>query len=256
MTGCSVFDAHPSKPQGDLPRLKDRLSQNPLVVATTERAGVYGGTWNSAILGPDDRTWLDRSVGYQPLLRWDPGFTKVVPNVAASFEVNADATVYVFHLRPGLRWSDGEPFTADNIVFAQNDLLANEELGGTDPVRAVKIDDHTVRLALPAPNALLVKDLASSFGMRLLKPKHYLMKLHRTYNPDADKLAAEAELDDRVALIGQQEEEWTNPDLPTLNPWVTAESSQDRIVVERNPYFWKVDQGGRQLPTSIAPSSR
>ncbi|MGH3487923.1 MAG: ABC transporter substrate-binding protein [Actinopolymorphaceae bacterium] len=266
-TGCGVFDTRPSQPErqaggtgkeapplaarvkkGTLPRLRERLPETPLVVRTTERPGVYGGTWNSAILGPDDQTWLDRTVGYQPLVRWDPGFTKVVPNVAESFEVNSDATAYVFHLRPGLRWSDGEPFTADDVVFAQNDLLANEDLGGTDPIRAEKVDDHTVRLVLPTPNALLIKELASSFGMRLLKPRHYLKTFHKKYNPDADKLAAEAALDDWVALIGEKEEDWLNPDLPTLNPWVTAESTQDRIVVERNPYFWKVDQDGRQLP--------
>ncbi|WP_020574353.1 ABC transporter substrate-binding protein [Actinopolymorpha alba] len=234
--------------KGALPRLPERMPDNPLVVRTTERPGVYGGTWNSAILGPDDQTWLDRAVGYQPLVRWDPEFTKVGPNVAESFEVNSDATAYVLHLRAGLRWSDGEPFTADDIVFAQNDLRANKELGGTDPVRAEKIDDQTIRLVLPSPNALLIKELASSFGMRLVKPRHYLMKFHRTYNPDANKLADEAGLDDWVALIGQKDQKWGNPDLPTLNPWVTVQSAQERIVVERNPYFWKVDQDGRQLP--------
>ncbi|MEQ7127728.1 ABC transporter substrate-binding protein [Actinopolymorpha sp. B11F2] len=268
VTGCQMLDTRPSdRPaqrtdgaskeapvlakrvkKGTLPHLRERLPGSPLVVRTTERPGVYGGTWNSAILGPDDQTWLDRTVGYQPLVRWDLEFTKVVPNVAEGFEVNSDATAYVFHLRRGLRWSDGEPFTADDIVFAQNDLLANEELGGTDPIRAERIDEHTVRLVLPKSNALLIKELASSFGMRLIKPRHYLSTFHLKYNPEANSLAAEEGLEDWVALIGEKDEGWENPELPTLNPWVTAESTQDRIVLERNPYFWKVDQDGRQLP--------
>jgi ABC-type transport system substrate-binding protein len=243
--------------QGKLPALQERLPAKPLVVKTTERPGVYGETWESAILGPTDVTWLDRSVGYQPLVRWDPEFGEVIPNVAESFDVNSDATEYVFKLRPGLKWSDGKPFTADDVVFAQNDMLANEELGGTDPVRANKVDDHTVRFVLPAPNSLWVQQLASTFGMGLIRPKHYLMTFHQKYNPDANQLAAKAKLDGWVALIGQKGDAWTNRDLPTLNPWITTESSQHRIVVERNPYCaYPAPVGGKPPTTHPTPSGR
>jgi peptide/nickel transport system substrate-binding protein len=68
---------------------------------------------------------LWRNIGYDNLLRWDPEFTTVVPDIAKSFEVNDAGTEYIFHLRAGMKWSDGEPFTADDIAFWFEDVIEN-----------------------------------------------------------------------------------------------------------------------------------
>ena len=67
--------------------------------------------------GNADRGLIYRTIGYEHLLRWDPVWTRLVPNVAQSYSVNDDATEFTFRLRQGMRWSDGQPFTADDIMF-------------------------------------------------------------------------------------------------------------------------------------------
>ncbi|MGO6908795.1 ABC transporter substrate-binding protein, partial [Rhizobium ruizarguesonis] len=77
-----------------------------------ESVGTYGGTWRTATFGGGDSE-IERSIGYTRLVRWNPEWTEVIPDLAKSVEVNDNATEYTFTLREGTRWSDGEPFTAD-----------------------------------------------------------------------------------------------------------------------------------------------
>ncbi len=111
---------------GELPPVEERLPQNPLVVEPVEQIGEHGGTWRGSMVGVADTGRLDRTVGYDNLVRWarwqpgdawPDGFPEVIPNIAESWEVNGDATDYTFRLREGMKWSDGQPFTADDIVF-------------------------------------------------------------------------------------------------------------------------------------------
>ena len=147
---------------GELPPVEERLPDEPLVVEPVERMGIYGGEWRTALLGASDTSWLGRTIGYDNLVRWDVEFEKVIPNVAGSFEASEDAREYTFRLRPGMKWSDGEPFTADDIVFAMNDVLNNEELYPAPlfPGEAEKIDDYTVRISLEKPDGLFLKKQA------------------------------------------------------------------------------------------------
>src|SRR5690606_12967550 len=98
---------------GELPELSERLPKNPLVVEPNDRIGQYGGTWTSAILGTADWPWLSRTVGYEALMRWSIDWKDVIPNVAESVEQSDDGREFAVTLREGLKWSDGEPFTAD-----------------------------------------------------------------------------------------------------------------------------------------------
>jgi peptide/nickel transport system substrate-binding protein len=113
---------------GDLPPLEDRLPVNPLVVEPTERLGTYGGTWRTAIQGTADNPWLWRTIGYESLLRWTPSWDGIIPNIAESVEVSEDGREFMVRLREGMKWSDGQPFTTDDLVFAYESVHLNTEL--------------------------------------------------------------------------------------------------------------------------------
>ncbi len=81
---------------GELPPVEERLPVNPVVVQPVERVGVYGGTWRMGILESGDASAFMRTINYENLVKWDPAWTKVVPNVAQSYHVNDDATVFTF----------------------------------------------------------------------------------------------------------------------------------------------------------------
>ena len=117
----------------DLPELSERLPAEPLVVEPADRIGVYGGTWHMGLRGGNDGALLVRTIGNEGLVRWNLDWTGVVPNVAASYEVNEDGTEYTFNLREGMKWSDGMPFTANDIVFWYNAHATNTEVSPAPP---------------------------------------------------------------------------------------------------------------------------
>ena len=251
---------------GDLPPVTQRLPKSPLVVEPAERIGSYGGTWRAAMLGPDDTSWLDRTVGYDPVLRWRTDartFSRdqVVPGVAESFEVNADATEYVFRFRENTRWSDGEPFDADDVLFAYNDVLRHKDItpvlpaaytSADGPATMARIDDFAVRLTFPSPNALFAQRMATkAYGFDfVVHPRHYLSKFHADFANDVNQVVKDEGADDWLQLFDAKRDSWANPDLPTLNAWMITQpvGSGNRVVAERNPYYWKVDPDGSQLP--------
>jgi len=73
-----------------------------------------------ALKGTFDTGWVRRTVGYQPPVAYDDACTEVVPDVAERFEANDDPTQFTFHPRKWHKWSKGEPFTAEDLVFALN----------------------------------------------------------------------------------------------------------------------------------------
>ena len=248
--------------QGKLPALKDRLPGTPLVVEPVERLGTYGGTWHSLLVSGEYVAWMDRQQRYNGLLRYNRDWSGIIPDLAESYDVNNDGREYVFHLRQGVKWSDGHPFTADDIMFWYEDLLMNEELtpvpptdmlSNDQPPKVEKTDDHTVVFRYDTPHGLLPRVLAGGYGDEIIgKPRHYLQKFHKKYNPDGiDTLVKDASLDDWVQLFLNQADWSINPDLPVLSAWVVTSPLGDgleRIIARRNPYFWKVDPEGRQLP--------
>jgi peptide/nickel transport system substrate-binding protein len=245
---------------GKLPPLAQRLPRSPRVIEPVERVGVYGGEWNTAVLGPSDTAWAYRTIGYEHLLNWDVEWRAPIPNIAESVEVDPEGRVFTFHLRPGMRWSDGEPFTADDIVFAHDDVYYNVDLSpqapnwllaGGRPSTVEKVDDHTVRFVFSVPNGLFLENIAQPAGEGLTnKPRHYLEQFHRTYNPDVDQLAREHDLPDWIELFNVMANPFERVGLPRLTAWVVTEplGSGTRMVAERNPYYWKTDPDGSQLP--------
>src|SRR5262245_47601055 len=119
--------------QGKLPAIEQRLPENPLVVQPIESAGQYGGTWRGAFTGVADFHAYGRNV-YESMLRWprDP-HQQILPGLAEKWEFSADNKQLTLTLRKGLKWSDGEPFTVDDILFWWNDIALDKNLTPSPP---------------------------------------------------------------------------------------------------------------------------
>ena len=112
---------------GKLPPVDQRVPSEPLVVPVVERTGQYGGVWRRAFLGPADANNYVRVV-YDALVRHSPDGGKIEAKIAAGWESSKDFRQWTIKLRPGSKWSDGAPFTADDIVFWYKDVLLNKDL--------------------------------------------------------------------------------------------------------------------------------
>jgi peptide/nickel transport system substrate-binding protein len=253
---------------GNLPPVAERLPANPLVITPFERAGQQGGDWNHALVGGGSLSMLVRYQGYEPLVRFNPDWSGLVDNVAESWSVNPEATEYTFTLRKGHKWSDGVPFTTADVQFWYDAYFTDEEatLGGNawwsvngEVAKLEVVDEQTFKVIFPAPNGFFVQQLAWAQQDQMTRtPKHYLEQFHIRYNPDADALAKEQGLESWIALfqreIGMLDDNtfYQNGNRPTLNAWVFTDGAPgentERAIATRNPYYFKVDDQGTQLP--------
>ncbi|MDR2535305.1 MAG: ABC transporter substrate-binding protein [Treponema sp.] len=252
--------------EGKLPPLNERLPKNPKVITPYERVGVYGGDWRVAQVG-GYLTHITRYQGYENLVRWTAGWGGIEPNLAESYEVSPDSSEYTFHLREGLKWSDGESFDAEDILFWYEDVFMHPQLvpgkspifmQNQKPVIVEKINQYTVKFKFSRPNGLFLQQLAQVGNVaHQYLPKHYFKQFHIKYNPDADALAREFGYTDWVALFiakggtgDPSDTVYQNGDKPVLDAWkfTIAPGAGAQAVAERNPYYWKVDTQGNQLP--------
>jgi len=242
-----------------LPPIEERLPAVPAIVEPAE-AGQYGGTL-TMLFGRAKDIRMIVVFGYARLVAYTPDF-ELVPDILESFEVEDDR-IFTLHLRPGHRWSDGEPFTTEDFRFWWEDVANNEDLSPTGPPIAMLvdgepplveiIDETTVRYTWSKPNPEFLPSLAGASPLYIFRPAHYLKQFHSAY--------AEAEaLEEMVEESGQPD--WAalhngldnmyrndNPALPTLEPWMlVTEPPAERFVFERNPYYYRVDSAGHQLP--------
>jgi peptide/nickel transport system substrate-binding protein len=258
---------------GTLPALAERLPVSPAVITPFNEVGQYGGNMRVGFTGTNPG-WggLWYIAGWENLAAWNADFSGVVPNIAESWEVSEDVREYTFHLREGMKWSDGEPFTADDIMFYIEDILFNEELSPSGPIAdwlpadgrdefvAEKIDDYTVKFTFANPYGTFLYTLAQWNGRHItFFPKHYLTQFHADYNENVADLVAEAEgVEDWVGLFNQKangptedtNSYWNNLDRPLLFPWIPTSvlGANTQMSMVRNPYYWKVDTEGNQLP--------
>jgi peptide/nickel transport system substrate-binding protein len=252
---------------GKLPPVEKRLPDKPEVITPLQSVGRYGGTLRSALRANNDYNAVLRLVGNQSLVRWNTDMSKIVPNVAESWTVNADATEYTFRLRRGMKWSDGVAFTADDILFYTEDLLQNKTFMTVPPAAyqaggkllgAEKIDDYTIRFKFTAPYVAFPENIAHPTAqMLVMYPKHYCQKFHPKYNPKVEELVKASFTKDWPTLMRshcsdpESPSRWSDPEKPTLDPWLVQipyNGSSTQVVLQRNPYFWQVDTKGQQLP--------
>lgn len=235
--------------QGKLPPLKQRLPEEPLVVRPLEEPGLYGGTWRHLHDNPDLGVWK-MTGGYAPLMRWRFDCMGMEPGLARSWEFNPDGTVLTVHLRRGVRWSDGHPYTSEDFAFWY-ELCLDKRHRYTPPfwcrvngkeMQVETPDPYTIVMRFAGPNWFVPLHLGTGFWWdeQYNCPKHYLKQFHPDYNPKYKDFT----------VFDQKDRTHSNPDRPTLWPWRVAryEEGGYRVVLERNPYYWVVDTLGRQLP--------
>ena len=252
---------------GKLPKVQKRLPvQEDRYVMSWMPAGVYGEDVQFAVENADVLTGKLVSEG---LFAYSDTGT-ITANIAKGYTVNSDFTVYTISLREGMCWSDGVPFTADDCVFFYEKMCLPEVFGeplwecfqvkdnkGTvQKATFRKIDTYTFEVAFPQSKPEFLQQLIRQGGI-CFAPEHYYVNLLPEYMGED---AAKAKAAD-IGYAGAEEmlretvtKAWNIPGVPTLNPYIisTEEGKNDvsgnYYEFVRNPYYWKVDSLGQQLP--------
>lgn len=250
---------------GTLPPVAERLPLEPLVLDVAEEIGTYGGEMVDTTGG--NRLAEFRHFGYEGLVRWSVDGGAVVPNVAKGWDVNADATEYTFNLREGMKWSDGEDFTAEDILFWWEHVETNTAIQSSprgffvvdgEAATVTAPDPYTVVFSWSKPNGLFLENLSTSYGVRVVQfAEHWHSQFIEALNPEGvAELVAESGAEDyqqwwraNVGSYGQQSE-YNNPERPFIQAHVPVESflGKERFTFARNPYYYKVDGDCNQLP--------
>lgn len=285
---------------GELPAVEDRLPAADDIYVEAEKTPenpVYGGTLRT----PNGGMWYYGPIAEEPLFRLNEE-GDAVANVALGYDVSDDGLTYTIHLREGMKWSDGEPFTAEDCVYYYNYMLVPEvnnetgevtfsytgkyynwymtqdpEDGLMKPAIVKKVDDTTFTIQLYSPKPTLLQAIAID-NKWMFAPKHWYKdivefdssKEHWTGETDLsliggndledvtqeEALANAAAKNARYTFedynkLGDQlgYRYWQYAGRPSLRAWNNTSELTDQIMVfERNPYYWKVDAEGRQLP--------
>ncbi|NPV07621.1 MAG: ABC transporter substrate-binding protein [Anaerolineae bacterium] len=246
---------------GDLPPVEERLPAEPLIVECIEEPGEYGGDIRRAGLASAGHMTMYLWEGFT---RWDyrTGRLQITPNIAKGWDVSEDGTTYTFYLRKGMKWSDGHPFTADDVMFWYEDIALNEELMPSFPgwltvagekVKIEKVDDYTVTFSWSNPYALLLESMCfNGQSNPPFAPRHYLEQFHINYaDPDElDSLVKAKNFEAWYQLFQNMNDATINPELPSVWPWVPSVEwgAGKTVPALRNPYYFKVDVNGKQLP--------
>ena len=220
---------------------------NPKVsdVAPNGKIGEFGGTlvltsitdpktFNPVVAKEASSTGITNYI-FEGLVESNGITTEIEPGLAESWEFSDDGLIWTFHLRKGVTWFDGKPLTADDVVFTFNDLIYNEAIANSardiltidgEQLKVEKVDTYTVKVTLPKPFAPLLR----SIGMEIM-PKHLLEK---------------------AVMSGDYDATWGVDTMPSdiigSGPYIMKEyRPSDRVILERNPNWWKIDKAGNEL---------
>ena len=252
---------------GELPPVEDRLPEEPLIIPPIERIGQYGGTWRRGFTGLDTNN-MDRII-HDHLIYFDLDGYALMAHIAKSWDISEDGTTFTFHLRQGMKWSDGAPFTADDFVFAFEDVTLNDNIipvkfsytkANGQLFKVEKLDETTVRYTFHKPNYVFIENVAGlnvggQFVRRwqspLYAPRHYLMQFLPKYTPLSELQNKIKATGDRswVQLFKRMASPHRNREIPVVGPWkMVTPITSENYSLERNPYYFAVDPEGNQLP--------
>jgi peptide/nickel transport system substrate-binding protein len=281
---CTVeFAANPEiealnariKGNGALPPLADRLPSEPLIVAPYDSIGTYGGTFDALSNATESGTSDFMSVRHVNLVRYSDDLQTIVPNVAKGWKWNADFTQLTFYLRKGMKWSDGAPFTAEDVKFWYDGLATDTHvrekpkdyvLVAGEKMNLVVVDPQTIQFNLPSPKPGLLSHFANHYA-QAFQPEHFLGQFHPDFNANADANAKALGFEDGYDAIKAYygNSDWMDTATPMLNhptlvaglPAATVPTLESHIIISEstegrhlvaNPYFFQVDTAGNQLP--------
>ncbi len=251
--------------EGTLPPIAERLPETPQVIPNaffSDGPGEYGGVLRDVWAAPTEgwnwaagvsQGWFGiEAIVQEPLLMTGPMWLRgdalePVPNLVMSWEWSSDGTQLTMPLVKGIKWSDGQPFTADDVMFTWEDIILDPgvvkawtkrsawQLDGQD-ISLEKVDDYTIKWTFP-----IERPAYKLFDMNELTwsvaPKHVLESFHPKYNTSSDYQKFQDALPPSAIPV------------VTMGPWVPVQYKTDEIMVfRRNPYYWKVDESGKQLP--------
>jgi peptide/nickel transport system substrate-binding protein len=244
---------------GKLPKIEERVPKEP-AIADLKTIGIPGGELRMLMGGPKD-TRMMVVYGYARLVGYNPSLT-LEPDILKSMEVD-EGRIFTLHLRRGHKWSDGNPFTSEDFRYWFEDVAQNAQLSpsglpismlpqGEGP-RFEVLDETTVRYSWMRPNPLFLPDLAGPSPLYIYRPSHYLKQFHQKYTKkdELDALVKQENQRNWAALHNKLDTMYRddNPDLPSLEPWILkTRPPSDRFVFQRNPYYYRIDTAGHQLP--------
>ncbi|MBL7183526.1 MAG: ABC transporter substrate-binding protein [Anaerolineae bacterium] len=256
---------------GTLPPVGERLPVSPAVVGGRDAIGEYGGDIRMIHLDP---VWMTENydLNAERMLHYsDIDLRTIVPNILESWEVGPDGKAYTIHMRQGMKWSDGQPLTTEDVRFWWEDFVLNTDLTssppwqfrfGGEPMQVEVVDDYTVKFTHAATFGNFPAHLTRwEVPWQIIMPAHYYKQFHASYTDQAklDAMAAEMELEGWAALFSSRHGwgmgHWQAPDhvaeggFPVIAPWwIVSSPAEGLFLWERNPYYWKVDLAGNQLP--------
>ena len=256
---CLVKDVPPISKTSDINSEKAEIMRYPSPKTVTidgvdfmqsqAPVGKFGGELISSTIGEGPKTFnyfnsKDNTsstlsgVMYDGLLSTDPVTGQPVPKLAKSFEIKPDGVTYIINLRHGIKWSDGKPITAEDVVFTWRDIIfagygdtsLRDSLYIGDKLPTVsKIDDYTVKFVTPKPYAPFIRSLSNPIA-----PKHYFKKAVLAGKSEFERFMSTDTKPEGIVVSGAFK----------LKEYVPAQ----RVVYERNPNYYEINQNGDRLP--------
>lgn len=249
---------------GDLPPVEERLPENPQVILQSGMSaglGVYGGVWRDFSAVPtagwnlcarQTQGWFGINYIYgESLVKSGPMFLRhdnlePLPNLATDWEWSEDGTQLVMNIIKGAKWSDGHPFGVHDIMFTWNHIILDENVNSWTNRSTWQIDGEDIMLEQTGDDQI-TWTFPVAYPAQLLFKMDFLdfnICAEHAYSPMHPAINAESDYDTFETFQVQD----ALP-VPTMGPWVAVDYQIDEFMVHRrNPYYWKVDEAGNQLP--------